>query len=116
MSTRCNIVVSEKRRNETVKCFLYHHHDGMLEGVGADLRNFLKDKTYWYLTDIVNDLIKNKDDDEYEYTTGIHGDIDYCYYIDCDAKTLKCEVIRITYNASTDEYERVVSETVQLIY
>lgn len=91
MSTRCNIIV----KNKTEQAILYHHHDGYPEGVGVALLTkvtpLLKDNRYYNdVEDIVNALIKDKDDDEYEYTAALHGDIEYLYEIDTDAKTIKC--------------------------
>lgn len=99
MSTRCNIIV--KSKSEEV--ILYHHHDGYPEGVGVALLNkvtpLLKDNRYYNdVEDIVNALIKDKDDDEYEYTSALHGDIEYIYEIDVDQKTIKC----FEYNYSTE--------------
>ena len=99
MSTRCNIIV--KSKSEEV--ILYHHHDGYPEGVGVELLMKvypkLHDNHYYNdVEDIVNMLIKDKDDDEFEYTTALHGDIEYIYEIDVDQKTIKC----FEYNYSTE--------------
>ena len=89
MSTRCNIIVKDDEN----KVYLYHHHDGYPSGVGVDLlKKFykrFKDGNYIYMEDVVNELIKDKNDDEYEYTTGLHGDIEYVYEIDTSARTIK---------------------------
>lgn len=90
MSTRGNIKVISK----DVTFWLYHHHDAYPEGVGMDLlkkfRNSFLRGDFVYAQDIVNRLIKDPKDDEYEITTGMHGDIEYLYEIDCDNKTIKC--------------------------
>ena len=86
MSTRASILV--KDNND--KCYLYHHHDGYPDGVGQTLVEYLKTKcgfSYWDLEEIVNELIK-LENDEYEYTTCIHGDEEYFYLIDCYKKEL----------------------------
>lgn len=100
MSTRCNIIV--KSKSEEV--ILYHHHDGYPEGVGVELLMKvypkLHDNHYYNdVEDIVNMLIKDKDDDEFEYTSALHGDIEYVYEIDVDQKTIKC----FEWNWNSDE-------------
>lgn len=93
MSTRCNIIVKAKGNKIT----LYHHWDGYIEGVGQDLVNKLKpffdsnNKCYW--SDVVNMLVKNKEDEGYEITSRIHGDIEYLYTIDTDKKTIKVQTV-----------------------
>lgn len=40
-----------------------------------------------------NELVKNEaglNDNEWEITTGVHGDIDYLYVLNCKAGTLRC--------------------------
>lgn len=93
MSTRCNIIIKREGYNDII---LYHHHDGYPQGVGYYLHSRLKKiKGWWYECDIANNLVKDTKD-EYEITSCIHGDIDYLYTIDCDAKQLKCN--RMHYN------------------
>ena len=93
MSTRCNIIVKAKGKKIT----LYHHWDGYLEGVGQDLVNKFKNmfidnnKCYWIHA--VNMLVKDKTDDGYEISDGIHGDIEYLYTIDTDKKTIKYQTV-----------------------
>ena len=93
MSTRCNIIVKAKGNKIT----LYHHWDGYIEGVGQDLVNKLEpifnsnNKCYW--SDVVNMLVKNKEDEGYERTSRIHGDIEYLYTIDTDKKTIKVQTV-----------------------
>lgn len=104
MSTRAHIRI--KDGDEQI--MLYHHHDGYPEGVGRDLKKFLREncQNYWDACEIANGLVKGgikhehkglysgkvevRADDEYEIATCIHGDEDYIYIIDCRAKTLKC--------------------------
>lgn len=95
MSTRCNIIIKD-RWNRRV--YLYHHCDGYPEGVGADLKEYLSKWADWQirqhgLCDIPNKLVKDNaglNDKSYEITAGLHGDIDYCYVINCKAGTLRC--------------------------
>lgn len=97
MSTRATILIKEG--NE--KVHIYHHHDGYPDGVGKDLKNYLKGVKYWDSEDIANDLIKGKvnSDDEYEFTTCQHGDEAYGYLIDCNNHTITC------YCLHWDEYD-----------
>lgn len=89
MSTRCNVILKEDGKT----IYLYHHFDGYPEGVGADLKNMLdevREKTIPYnIYQWANHLLKNKDDDGYELTSGLHGDIDYYYQIDTVRNTLR---------------------------
>lgn len=95
MSTRCNIIIKDGSR----RIYLYHHHDGYPEGVGAELREYMEKNhpRWWCSLYIANGLVKQngqdcfaKNDVEYEVTSGLHGDIEYCYVINCRAKTLRC--------------------------
>lgn len=86
MSTRAHIRIKDGRD----LFLLYHHHDGYPEGIGVDLKKFLSAKNYWCGDCIANELVKSKDDDEYEITSCLHGDEEYIYVIDCNNKTLKC--------------------------
>lgn len=89
MSTRCNIVVLAGE----ARVVLYHHHDGYVEGVGFDLVERMKNvlKQGWRGADeFLNNLLKDSKD-EYEFSTGsgLHGDIEYLYEVDCKVKTVK---------------------------
>lgn len=91
MSTRANIKIVEGEK----VTWLYHHHDGYPTYLGAFLMWRLYNKLnnqncYLNTYDIVNGLIKDKVDDEFEYTSEMHGDIEYLYVIDVDKRTLKC--------------------------
>ena len=77
MSTRTNIIIQE---DGDTKVILYHHCDGHIEGVGIDLIRYL------VKLDKKKGIVKYKDllavlPEEYEETTGIHGDIEYLYTI-----------------------------------
>ena len=92
MSTRATILIKSKKQNEEVR--VYHHSDGYPDGVGSEIKAYLKNIDRWYVYDIANDLIKGKEcDDYYELTPCQHGDEDYAYLIDCDNKTLTCYVV-----------------------
>lgn len=89
MSTRSNIVL--KSKSETI--YLYHHHDGYPSGVGVDLMNrfydLMKSGRMFDIYNISNELTKDEDD-EYELTNGLHGDIEYVYEIDVVENTIRC--------------------------
>lgn len=94
MSTRCNIIIKEPYGDRYI---LYHHHDGYPEGVGEQLSKVLKERKFFegrgYGHYLANDLIKNQcglNDTEYEITSGVHGDIDYCYVVNYRTHTLRC--------------------------
>ena len=89
MSTRANIRITDGED----QILLYHHCDGYPEGVGAELKEFLKDKRYWDAERIASGLATMKDRwNQYPYECAIclHGDEEYVYVIDCDQKTLTC--------------------------
>ena len=107
MSTRCNVIINSAESKTRV--ILYHHCDGYPEGVGADLKKVYNSLTDYAKQDcemIANRLVKDQydlKDDGYEFTTDIHGDIEYLYVIDCSKKTLRC------YKAGWDEsYKQIV--------
>ena len=100
MSTRATILIKSKKRKEEVR--IYHHCDGYPEGVGHDLKEYLKGVKWWDVYDIANELIKGKcgnKDNGYELTLCQHGDEDYAYLIDCDAQEMIC------YEVGLDEFE-----------
>lgn len=115
MSTRATILIQSKERNENVR--IYHHCDGYPDGIGSDMKAYLKTitQTQWDVYEIANDLIKGKcgmvgkhPDDGYELTSCQHGDEEYAYLIDCDAKNLKC------YEVGWDEFELKESKIVEI--
>ena len=100
MSTRATILIKSKRQNEKVR--IYHHSDGYPEGVGHDLKEYLKGVKWWDVYDIANELIKGKcgnKDGGYELTPCQHGDEDY------DVKKMKQDYIRLTEELLSD-YEK----------
>ena len=109
MSTRATILIKEKDQKDI---WIYHHCDGYPEGVGSDLKNYLKTQKYgWISYEIANDLIKDRadlKDDGYELTEAQHGDEAYGYIIDCDNKTLKC------YKIGYDQFEWKQKDEVEI--
>ena len=75
-------------RWDSAPIYLYHHHDGYFEGVGNDLCERLKKCQFWHSANIATALVKDAND-EYEITTGLHGDIEYLYKIYCGAKFME---------------------------
>lgn len=96
MSTRCNIIIKDGYTNDRI--ILYHHDDGYPEGVGVQLRKALSNYQDWQIKEhafcnLPNELIKDEcglNDREFEITPNLHGDIEYCYVINCKARTLRC--------------------------
>ena len=87
MATRANIVIKDR---DGVEVVLYHHFDGYPEGVGEELKMFLR-----HLTDECCDAEHLAtyiclQDRAYSLSEGIHGDIDYLYTIDMGGGTLHC--------------------------
>jgi len=103
MSTRCNIRIVDESGNEVM---LYHHYDGYPEGVGKQLDLLMQAGAFGNFPcseGIANKLVKwnfkfdelkknlekkgvnpNElvcDDDGYDVTCGLHGDIEYIYII-----------------------------------
>ena len=83
MSTRASIRITEGDG----QILLYHHCDGYPEGVGSELKDFLKDRRYWDAERIASGLARGY---PYECAICLHGDEEYVYVIDCDQKTLTC--------------------------
>ena len=107
MSTRCNIIIKCGYSNRRV--YLYHHHDGNPSGVGSDLKKVFDKYKDWQIKqhgyiEIPNKLVKNQfglNDDGYEISLGLHGDIDYLYVINCKTRSLRCYAVR----DSVENYE-----------
>lgn len=93
MSTR-SVVIIKQSKPIKMEAWLYHHHDGYPEGVGAKLK---KECNYFFnipscnlnVPYVVNKLVKDAND-EYEFTAYTHVDIEYLYVIDCTKQTLQC--------------------------
>lgn len=89
MSTRASIRINAK--GEKPIC-LYHHCDGYPDGVGSELKTFVKEYNgcwdpYFVATTIIKGAYHSLDE-TYELTPCIHGDEEYLYVIDCDEKTI----------------------------
>lgn len=100
MSTRSNIVVKDSDSEHTI----YHHSDGYLEGVGAELKEFI-DTQYKPDTRTADEFCKQMEgwDDSYEYDdSGIHGDVEYIYYVDIFTNTVEVSVESVHYSKTPD--------------
>ena len=101
---------------------MYHHSDGYPEGVGADLKRWLRDRmndstkdnrpTYIAL-DMIRHGIPSGDrmDMTYEPTAEFHWDAEYAYVIDCDEKTLKCYPLHGYFEERLKQWERIDEQT-----
>lgn len=84
MSTRSHIIVEVPEENSTD--YVYHHCDGYLDGVGAELKDFIKNeyKPATFTGEEFCSQLENWDD-SYEYeNSGPHGDEEFIYYINID--------------------------------
>lgn len=116
MSTRATIIIRQKDVDDESKyneIRLYHHSDGYPDGIGADLKDYLKnhndcaDPKFGVIWDgeiIATELVRGKcmtneytdgsgrtfPDMGYECALCQHGDEEFGYIIDCDERTIKC--------------------------
>lgn len=102
MSTRAHIVVI----SEDEERYVYHHSDGYLEGVGKELKEFLKysyDPSDYSADELCQQLEDWNVSYEYE-NAGIHGDEEYIYYIDIypDKVIISVETAEYTKTADGD--------------
>lgn len=92
MSTRSEVHIYGRRDELPVK--LFHYHDGYPAGVGCFLMKEIYPKLMKSNKDTVEDvaqfLVDHEADDEFEYTDGIHPDIEFLYEINVLAKTIRC--------------------------
>jgi hypothetical protein len=96
MSTRTNVIVS---MGDT-KTILYRHHDGYPISTGVDLVDKLRSASK-RTEEFVIDLLTDKYESGrriYEITSGIHGDIEWAYFInvgECGETTIGASKIDI---------------------
>ena len=92
MSTKSEIHIYGRRDELPVK--LFHYHDGYPAGVGCFLMEAVYPKFLYSNADTSEDiaqfLVYHTADDEFEYTDGIHPDIEFLYEINVPAKTIRC--------------------------
>ena len=83
MSTRSNILIT----NNDTKIWLYRHYDGYLKEAGYNIASCLAQSTD--LHEFMGQLLSQKHEPSmyrearpiYEFTSGMHGDIEYLYKV-----------------------------------
>jgi len=86
MCTRANIVIQDGAK----RIYLYHHSDGYPDGIGVELDIFMQGR-YFQTAEECAEAIIGIENDNYELTTEIHGDIEFLYTIDLVKKTILCQ-------------------------
>lgn len=101
MSTRANIKIIGESYQTTI---LYRHCDGYPLGLGAELDDFVSNHGYEpiYTDAYAKEIIESLGDD-IEFTTGIHGDIEYLYVIDLVEKKYSMYKVTYDYNKNYNE-------------
>ena len=117
MSTRAEILIQENSGyNYDYK--LYHHTDGYPDYLGKFLMDkiypFLMKSNYYKACDLANALLKDKEDEDFELTTGFHPDIEYQYIINIPKKTITGYKCHYEKDYIRDEYELVIYEECDL--
>lgn len=100
MSTRANIVVKDSNSEHTI----YHHCDGYIAGVGKELKTFI-DKNYKPDSRSADEFCKQIEDwdSSYEYDDcGVHGDVEYIYYVNISTDTVVVSVEGMHYEKTPD--------------
>jgi hypothetical protein len=94
MSTRANIKIVGESYQTTI---LYRHCDGYPLGLGAELDDFVANHGYEpiYTDAYAKEIIKSLGED-IEFTSSIHGDIEYLYVINLVEK--KYSMYKVTYD------------------
>lgn len=96
MSTRCNVLVRYNNNSDYMHQY-YHHHDGYPEGVGAVLDAFITTaqvtaKSKESIDLVFKMLLTAEGDFEDEgYNEGLHGDIEFLWFVDLTT-------FKLTYN------------------
>lgn len=80
MSTRSQIRVIENGKHFD----LYHHCDGYFEGVGSELKDALEKNASAF--GLIASLME---DEQYEKTDCLHGDVEFYYELDFDENVFK---------------------------
>ena len=142
MSTRCNIRIVDESGNEVM---LYHHHDGYPEGVGKQLDLLMQAGAFgnfpcpegianklikWnFKFDVLKKNLENKgidpseltcEDDGYDVTCCLHGDIEYMYIIKLaygEFASLECYECDVLYDEVMDKsIMRATERKIRKIY
>lgn len=93
MATRCNIIIKGKSCGKNVKTMLYRHWDGYPTCTGVELMELLNKQTSdcIYFDGFINSMIK--EGNTYEYSSTIHGDIEYLYTIDLTKRKIYVQTV-----------------------
>lgn len=93
MATRCNIIIKGKSCGKNVKTMLYRHWDGYPTCTGVELMDLLNKQTSdcIYFDGFINSMIK--EGNTYEYSSTIHGDIEYLYTIDLTKRKIYVQTV-----------------------
>lgn len=107
MATRCNVIVEN---NSGYRIFMYRHCDGYPESVAPALAPILselrtdKDREKMgvsYVAEKIEDIEETyfimgnqKSHKPFQYTTDIHGDIEWLYTLNVDTTELHYEQVR----------------------
>lgn len=84
MSTRAAIIVKDKNTMRN----LYQHYDGYPDGLGKQLKDFLKTYINEKTINVDSLTMSIVDEGIAEHTNWIHSDEEYLYIIDCDQRRL----------------------------
>lgn len=100
MSTRANIVVKDSNSEHTV----YHHCDGYVAGVGKELKTFI-DKDYKPDSRSADEFCKQIENWDYSYEyddCGVHGDVEYIYYVYINSTSIEVSATHSYYDKRPD--------------
>lgn len=85
MATRASIIFKSNNDDDTI--IMYHHWDGYYSYLGVKLEKYIKKYKHIKKPSKLCKII-NKDDDSFEYSDNIHGDIAYLYVVNLINKTI----------------------------
>lgn len=130
MSTRANIQIIQKCASGDAESifWLYHHHDGYPRGLGASIIQTLNEKGVlgegrnFTASGIATILLQTpepiysdgnaKEKNEFELTTGMHGDIEFLYTIRIHADGFTC--IRCNAVYCGDDGKQIIGNEIDL--
>lgn len=107
MATRCNIIVKGKSCDKNVKAIIYRHWDGYPSCTGVELQDLLNKQSADYINfDLfVNGLIIHESK-SYEYSSSIHGDIEYLYTIDLTKRKIYVQTVGYDWEKSVQIFHK----------
>lgn len=106
MATRCNIIIKGKSCGKNVKVIIYRHWDGYPSCTGKELQDLLNKQSadYIYFDGFVNSMIK--EGNTYEYSSTIHGDIEYLYTIDLTKRKIYVQTVGYDWEKSEQIFHK----------